>query len=164
MKHNYTKFLAGALVAISAMLSPVGVSAEQGVVVIAKDGSQTEMTLANVERIDIGESGITLRHSGGEPSEIAYTDLDRVLIGAEVNGVKDLVADGGIAVWPTRVTSTVNVTGITPGTAVSVHSIGGALVATATAGDDTASVDLSSAAPGVYIVTIGKHSVKIIKE
>lgn len=165
MKHNYTKLLVGALVAVSVAILSVDIHAEQGVVVISKDGTQKEVPLAHVHRIDIGDSGITLHHKAGNPSEVAYENLDRLLIGAELSGIKEIVADGSMAVWPTRVTSDINVTGATNGAPIKVYSTSGALVASSTVGaDSSATIDMSGVASGVYIITVGTHSVKFIKE
>lgn len=160
MKHFYKELLGAVLVSATVL----GAHAEQGIVVIAKDGSQTEVSMPKVQRIDIGDSGITLHQAGAGSVGIAYDDLDRILIGAEISAVKDIVATGEIAVWPTRVTDCVYITGISAGTVATAHSLGGIQAASATAGDDsTARLDLSQAPAGVYIINAGNHSVKVIK-
>lgn len=160
MKHFYKGLLGAVFVAATA----IGTHAEQGIVVIAKDGSQTEIAMPQVQRIDIGDSGITLHQADAGPSEIAYDNVDRLLIGAEISAVKNLVTESEIAIWPTRVTDHVYITGISTGTQATAHSLSGTQVAAATAGDDsTARLDLSQAPAGVYIINAGSHSVKVIK-
>ncbi|MCM1067091.1 MAG: T9SS type A sorting domain-containing protein [Muribaculaceae bacterium] len=162
---NYhIRHLIGAAIVAAAVAMPASAAAEKGVVVISADGTRTEATLADVQRIDIGKESLTLHHSGGQKHEVAFADLDRILIGAETSAVKDLIGRTDIAIWPTRTSSTVSATGLEPGCTFAAHSTAGALVAKATAdADGNATIDLSSAAAGVYIVSAGKHSVKIIK-
>ena len=161
---NYhIRHLFGAAIVAAAVAMPASALAEKGVVVISADGTRTEATLADVQRIEIGSESLTLHHAGGQHN-VAFADLDRILIGAETSAVKDLIGKGDIAIWPTRTSSTVSATGLEAGTIITAHSTAGALAAKATAdADGNATVNLSSAAAGVYIVSAGKHSVKIIK-
>lgn len=150
------------------MLPAVSLTAqEQGtaVVVIGKDGSRHEVMISDVDRIEFGELSFTLHRIAPEPcSAHAYADIDRILIGADRASVSDLTAGGNIAVWPTAVESTLNVAGTEPGTHIAVYDLGGALAASARTTADTASLDLSALTPGVYVVAVGKHTVKIIKK
>lgn len=165
MKIFLHRFGRGILFAGLALSATLGMNAEKGVILIDSDGNQRQMTLAEVKRVDIGTSGLTLHHVDGSSSAHEYANIDRLLIGAETTSVKNLMSDGEIAVWPTRTSSSVNVTGAKPATAVSVHSLNGALVCTAQADSEgSATVDLSSSNTGVYIITVGSHSVKIVKE
>ncbi|MDO4320238.1 MAG: hypothetical protein Q4C34_06635 [Bacteroidales bacterium] len=162
MKNPLKSLIGGAVMAIAVAL-PAVLHAEQSVVVVAADGTETVVTLADVQRIDIGAEGLTLHHAAGE-SSVAFADLDRVLIGAERAAVKDIMTGGDIAFWPTTTSTTVNVTGLAPGAHVTAHSLAGALVAAADADTDgNAVIDLTGAAGGVYIVSAADRSVKIIK-
>lgn len=165
MKIILQRFSRGLFLLSLALCAVLGAHAEKGVILIDSDGNQRQMTLAEVKRVDIGTSGLTLHHVDGSSSAHEYANIDRLLIGAETTSVKKLMAEGDIAVWPTRTSALVNVTGANPATTVTVHSLSGALVSSAqTDADGSATVDLSSSNTGVYIITIGSHSVKIVKE
>lgn len=147
-----------------ASLAPAASAAEKSVVVIAKDGTSKEVLLSAVQRIEIGSTGITLHHSEGETHAVEYANVDRVLIGAESAAIDGIVAKGNIAVWPTAVTSNVNIAGLANGAVAAVYSIDGRCIASQKAGQDgKISFDLSNAAAGTYIVKADKTSVKIVK-
>lgn len=165
MKIFLHRFGRGILLAGLALSATLGMKAEKGVILIDSDGNQRQMTLAEVKRVEIGTSGLTLQHVDGSSSAYEYANIDRLLIGAETTTVKNLMSEGEIAVWPTRTSSSVNITGAKQATTVSVHSLNGAPVCSTQADSDgSATVDLSSSNAGVYIITVGSHSVKIVKE
>lgn len=167
MKFCYKQLVGAVLVAFAGMAMPVDALAVQSVVVISTDGSKREVALADVTRIDIGQGKLTLHTSDGKSSDIAYESLDRMLIGAEsgVSGINSILSDGEIAIWPTLVTSDIHVSGVESGSVIAVYSAGGVKVASAKADDGgNASIDISGAVSGVYVVSAGKHSVKIMKK
>ena len=165
MKFCYKQLVGLTLVAFAAVAASVEASAVRSVVVISNDGTSREVALADVARIDIGQGKLTLHTTGGDSRDVPYESLDRMLIGAETSAVSSMLADGDIAIWPTLVTSDVNVTGLEGGGAVSVYSASGAIVATVAAdAEGNASIDMTGAASGVYVVSAGKHSVKIMKK
>lgn len=139
-------------------------NAGKGVVVISKDGNRHEVALSDVRRIDIGQTGVTVSHRDGESHERKFEEIDRILIGATVAGVKDVLADGDVAVWPTVTEGPVNIAGVAAGTEIAVYDLGGNMVAETVTEGDAATIDLSAAESGVYVVSLGKESVKVIKK
>lgn len=167
MKFCYRQLVGAMLVSIAAMAMPADALAERAVVVISKDGTTREVALADVARIDIGQGKLTLHTSAGEANDLAYESLDRMLIGADMgtSSISSILKDGEIAIWPTLVTSDIHVSGVEAGSTISVYSAGGVKVASAKADDEgNASIDISGAASGVYVVSAGNHSVKIMKK
>lgn len=163
MTRNIPKLMAAAVIAAAA-LWPAAAAAEKAVVVVASDGTTTEVVLGQVKRIEIGAASATLHHDGGS-HELAFADIDRIIIGSEAAAVKDLLKEGEFAVWPTQTAGPVNAVGLAPGTKLSAFSVAGALAGAATADSDgSASIDLSACQPGVYIISDGKNSVKIVKQ
>lgn len=138
-----------------------GALADQGVVVVSKDGTTMSLTLPEVKRIDIGAEGIVL-HSADASTPIAHADLDHIKIGTDVTGVKELLKPGDIAVWPTAVSDFVNITGLDIDAPVSVYSL-----------RSTRRISHRlrwlcpnrppRCSPGMYIVKAADTSVKIIK-
>lgn len=165
MKHCFTKLI-GMLMAVAAVSAlPVEANATgKAVVVISKDGSRQEVELQQVSRIDVGRESVTVNDRSGQATEHSFENIDRILIGADAAGVKELIADGGVAVWPTVTTGMVNVSGLEVGCDVAVFDVNGAKVAEATASDSTVTIDLSGNAGGVYVVAFGSQSVKVIKK
>ncbi|MBD5254291.1 MAG: T9SS type A sorting domain-containing protein [Barnesiella sp.] len=161
MKHIYTKMLCGLAFGASCVLSA---SADKGVVVISTDGSQYEVTLADVNRIEIGSTALTLQSKSGSGETVSYSDIDRVLIGAEVSAVQNIIAPDEVAVWPTVTTDLLNVTGLTAGAPVTVVDIKGATVLRTVANEGVTTLSLSQLPAGLYIVTVNTQSVKIIKK
>ena len=89
----------------------------------------------------------------------------QILIGDAVSGIISTLAEGELAVWPTVTDGTLNITGAQAGTAVNVFSVGGSLLLSAKVADDgSALLDLSPIPSGLCVVTVGRHSVKVIKK
>ena len=165
MNFQIKTLFGAAVIAFATIAAPLGHAGEKGVVVIAKDGTRPEAILPDIDRIDIGAASLTLHQLSGAKAEVAYADVDHILIGADVTAVKEIIKPGEIAVWPTKVTTSVNATGLEAGASMLVHNLNGQLIGSAIAGDEgTASIDLSAAAAGVYVVSAGKHTVKVIKQ
>ena len=143
-------------------------TAGKGVVVISKDGSRHEVALSDVRRIDIGQTGVTVNHRDGESHERKFEEIDRILIGSAVAGIEDVVKDGDVAVWPTVTDGPVNIAGLADGTQIEfknrVLGLAGNIIAEHVSQGDVAKIDLAAAVSGVYVVSFGKESVKVIKK
>ena len=136
MKRIYSKALCGLILGIACV---AGASAQEkkAVVVISTDGTQRQEALESI---------------------------DRILVGVEWNAIKELVAPGEIAVWPTAVTDVVNISGLSEGETVSIVDLKGATAAKAVANGTVTSVNLKNLPAGVYVLNAAKQSVKIIKK
>jgi len=154
-----------AMLALACMaVAAPGVRAEQSVQVIAKDGRTATVPLADVQRIDIGSDAVTIHSASSGEQKTPLADILRINIGVDASAVSSILNEGEIAVWPTQVSSTVNVAGLRPGTLVTVYTSAGTAVASAVASSDgSTSINLTQAAPGMYIVATDGRSVKIIK-
>ncbi len=133
-------------------------------IVLTKDGHSYETKMTDADRIEINAGNVVLSKKSGDSQSYAYGDIDRIKVWAASAGIGDITAAGNIAVWPKTVTETLNVAGAKSGTPIRVYTLGGVLVASATATDGTVCVDLGNAPAGYCIVSIGNKSVKIIKK
>ncbi|MBD5325738.1 MAG: T9SS type A sorting domain-containing protein [Bacteroides sp.] len=163
MKRIYSKALCGLILGIACV---AGASAQEkkAVVVISTDGTQRQEALESIDRIELGQTSLTLKTTGGENETIDYANIDRILVGVEWNAIKELVAPGEIAVWPTAVTDVVNISGLPEGETVSIVDLKGATAAKAVANGTVTSVNLKNLPAGVYVLNAAKQSVKIIKK
>lgn len=158
IKHLISAALIAAAALTAHAAGPIGVA------LLGADGSRTDTALADIDRVEIGTEGITV-HTLGEQHKVAYEDLDRLLIGIETNSVERILPDGGIAVWPTKVTDRLSVAGLADGDIVSVADLSGTVVATAKAdAEGHASLFLADSPAGVYVVYVKSFSTKIIKQ
>lgn len=157
-----------ALIAAAAALSGLSANAESlGVAVISTDGSVSSVEIEKIERIDILPEAIKIVQTGGEENSYSINDINRIDIGVKVtpSGIQQITNEGNIAVWPTAVTSTLNISGAKSDTPVQVFNAAGQCVANAkTTADTTLSLDLSNLPTGPYIVTVADKSIKIIKK
>lgn len=64
MKHFLTQILCGTVLTLAC--AGIAEAAEKAVVVISADGTQRQELLNNVDRIEIGETSLTLKTVGGE--------------------------------------------------------------------------------------------------
>lgn len=160
-----TKHLLYAFAGIAMLCAPFRLMAEKGVVIVGSDGSQIEHSLNNVVRIAVGTESVTLHHSSGDTHEMQFGDLDRILIGAQLSAIEKIMAPGDIAVWPTATTGAVNVAGAEAGTVVEIYNLEGKLTATSKVNENgAATLDISAATSGIYLVTTNGHTVKIVKK
>jgi len=90
MKHFLTQVLCGAALTLAS--AGLADAAEKAVVVISADGTQRQELLTNVDRIEIGETSLTLKTVGGETRTTAYDELDRVLIGTEYSAIQQITS------------------------------------------------------------------------
>lgn len=163
MNKTFKHFLSAVVIAAATALTAQA-AGPIGVAVLGADGSRTERALADIDRVEIGTDGVTV-HALGEQHKVAYEDLDRLLIGIKTSSVDRILPDGGIAVWPTKVTDRLSVAGLAEGDVVAVAALSGAVVATAKAdAEGHATISLADAAAGVYVVSVKSFSTKIVKQ
>lgn len=141
-----------------------GAFAADGIAVVKKDGTQTEVSFDRLARLDIGKDGVTVRNADGTSADIPYDGLSRIFIGVATTSAS-LPGTAAFAVYPTRTTGNVYVAGLPQGTTVSACSTAGVVAASASAGSDgNAVLNLAQAPSGIYLVSAAGKTVKIVKE
>ena len=151
---------------MAVMLIPASLHADEwGIAVIQTDGSVQQVKFTDIERIDIASQTLTLHTLQGKESEYAYSTLNRIDIGVPMQtvSIENITANGAIAVWPTLTKESINISGAPAGTRIMVYNPGGQVVATAVANGNMQTINLSASPAGLYIVSVGKHSTKIVK-
>lgn len=139
---------------------------EPGIAVIDTQGNRIEIAYTQLDRISLTVDGVQLveQQPAGTPQTVAYADLDRIMIGAQVNAVSKVTDDTALAVWPTVTDGLLYVKSIDDRT-VSITSMSGAqVVKTSVEAGSIATLDLSSLTAGVYLVKCGDNTIKIIKK
>lgn len=164
-KRKLSSIIRGSILAL--MLVPAATvfaaeATQSCVVVVERDGSNYEVAIPALGKIEFAGDGFTISHEG-TVKWFEYKDVDRILIGAEPNAISAIAAEGRLAVWPSPANGFVNVAGAPDGTEIKVFSTTGALVASAVSEDGQATVDLTQAPSGTLIVSVDSRSVKIIK-
>lgn len=162
MNKRLSRLAVTALLAASAVFTAM---AEKAVAIVAPDGTVSEISLEQLDRIEIGPDAVTVRDNAGNTEQHKISEIERINIGTEFSGIREIIAAGNTAVWPTETKSTVNVAGAKPSTPVNLYSIRGLLQAqTVTDSEGTALLSLDRLAPGLYILNIGNYTVKITKK
>lgn len=152
-----------AVPALAFLLAEVAFAAD-GIAVVKKDGSQTEVSFECLARLDIGKDGITVRNTDGTYADVPYAELSKILIGVATTSAS-LPDDAAFAIYPTRTTGNVYVAGLPQGTTVSACSTAGVIAASASADSDgNALLNLAQAPSGIYLVSAAGKTVKIVKE
>lgn len=168
MKRRLTTFfrltLLGAVMAVGSVFTMRAEERGEYIVVIPQSGEQYTVKMADVNRITLGEQEVVVSTNSGQTKSYGYGDVDRILIGANTDGILDITAGGNIAVWPTLVSSTLHIAGAEAGTPVKVFDVSGKPVAESKTTSDTLELNLESAPAGICIVCIGKHTVRIVKK
>ncbi|MBD5239360.1 MAG: T9SS type A sorting domain-containing protein [Bacteroidales bacterium] len=156
------KVLSTIILAASCLM---GASAEdKAVVIISTDGSQRREAIKDIDRIELGDKGVTLKLSDGKAEEFEFAAIDRILVNAEWDAIKNIAAEGEIAVWPTQTSGPVNISGLSNGQKITVSNLKGAAVISTVASDELTTISLASQPDGIYIVSVANQSVKIIKK
>lgn len=158
----------GRFLLLVALLLPCLLRADElGVAIIKTDGSVHHVELSDIERIDILSNTLIINTLQNKNPEYSYSDINRIDIGVSRSGdttsIEKHISDGSIAVWPTLAEESVNVAGAPVGTRIMVYTPEGRVVASAIATGNTSSINVSALSSGLYIVSIGKYSVKIVK-
>ena len=136
------------------------IAAEPGVTVGTRSGEGRAFTLSELKRIDIGSRiGVQLRD--GSTTEFEIPEITRITLG-DVTGI-ERTADDGITMKVFRQQRTVQIDGLADGGCVLVHDINGNRIACCTASEGSVTLNFSSRARGVYLITLpGGHTEKVI--
>ena len=162
MKHICTQMLCG--LALGAFCTfGAAADAEKGVIVISTDGNQVEASFAAIDRIEIGNSGLTLERRNGENTSMSFSDIDKILIGSELSGLRQIDSNDQFAVWPTVTDGELNISGLPAGETVTLLDVNGATVVPTSVAEGLNTLSIASLPAGIYIVSSNNKSVKIIK-
>ena len=129
------------------------------------------LTTQDGKSVFMNEVGYILYTDGSSTLSIVKTDNSIIEDVTNVNfakldatGISSAVLNNGISLLSNVVESSLTVTGCKEGQTITVVSAGGAVkVKTVTSGDHT-NVDVSRLASGVYMLNVGKTTVKFIKK
>lgn len=152
------------------VLSFMGAKAgEPGVTFLFKDGKKASFLFSTKPELKVGASELTLTATDvATPLSYTITDVEKFYFESNlvtaISGAK-AAADGSHPVFSCS-GGAVTVSGLKAGESVSVYNIGGIKVCGAIAGSDgCASVDISGAASGVYVISTGSGvSFKLLKK
>lgn len=164
---KYSSIVACAVFGLAALAPQTATCESVGVAIVKTDGTTHHVVFEDIDRIEIGSGSVTVHHATSATTTHDMADIERIDIGVSglSSGIADAVAEGSIAVWPTVVESSINIAGAVADTTVNVFSINGRNVASAkTDADGSASVNLAGLPAGHYIVAVGAHTVKIVKK
>ena len=150
------------------MLLFAGLSASaayRSVVVHRHDGTCVKISIDEAVKANIADGPLVFSSSKGfvslPVSEVWHWAFSSETVSDDVwSGV------GSVAVDTVEImcgSGSVDVLNLPPGGAVSLHALDGTMVAVATAdADGSCSIDSSSLTKGIYMLTYGNHSIKIL--
>ena len=129
------------------------------------------MTTQDGKSVFMNEVGYILYTDGSFTMSIVKTDNSTIenvtkvsFAQLDATGISKVVVNNGISLLSNVVESSLTVTGCKEGQIITVVSAGGAVkVKTVTSGNHT-NVDVSHLTSGVYILNVGKTTVKFIKK
>ena len=129
------------------------------------------LTTQDGKTVFMNQVGYILYTDGSSTMSIVKTDNSTIedvtkvsFAKLDATGISNVVAKDGISLLSRVVEGSLTVTGCKEGQTVTVVSAGGAVkVQTVTSGDHT-DVDVSRLASGVYMLSVGKTTVKFIKK
>lgn len=147
---NFKRALAAGILIASGLMA---VRADEArLIITTKSGTTAEFLIADSPVITYQDNLLTVTGGGSEISVEADAVGSFDFVSSEGSGVETVTVDGS------------RFSGLRPGSAVHVYTADGRLAATFIADDsESASVDLSGLAPGVYIVRTPDASFKIKK-
>ena len=129
------------------------------------------LTTQDGKSVFMNQVGYILYTDGSSTMSIVKTDNSTIedvtkvsFAKLDATGVSSAVADNGVSLLSRVVEGCLTITGCKEGHTVTVVSAGGAVeLQTVTSGDRT-NVDVSRLASGVYMLNVGKTTVKFIKK
>ena len=130
---------------------------EPGVTFLFSNGQKVSFTFTSEPEIVVGNDGITISYSNSNSLSFTFADVQRFYFEENIEtGIHDVNA--GSAAGPAfgYNNGVITVCGLKAKESVSVYSIGGSKVCETKAGSDgCASVDISGAVGGVYVISTG---------
>ena len=153
---------------LSALLfcgAALSAAAQDGKVeVLMMDGSSHVVQLSQVAKLEV--SGDDMKLVGSDGNAVAthkIADVSRINLTPSTTAIASVNGKGNATVTLRTDGYTVTADGLADNAALEVYTAGGALVAKAVARDGKASIDLSAAAAGAYVVKAGGKSLKMVK-
>lgn len=139
---------------------------EQGVTFLFRNGTKASFAFSAKPCLAMTADGISVTAVGENTATFLFSDVQRYYFEdislSSIKAVKDQWASSPVFRYAN---GAVTVQGMKPGERVSVATVSGALVSTASADDQgTAQVDLSASPKGMYVIgTASGVSYKIVK-
>jgi len=128
-------------------------------IVLTADGNETQYAVSDVQKIVFASSTMTVELKSGENR----TDVSRVSF-KDMTGIETPKQESSISVFPNPVVETLTVSGVKKGTVINVFDLGGGLLKTVAAQENTATINVASLQKGIYLLQIDKQTVKFIKK
>ena len=143
-----------------AMASGAAQALEPSLTVVYSEGEPTVYAIADMKRIEVGETGITVVTKSAAV-DLALSDFKRLELGlSDITGLTDAELQSmGFAI----VDGIINVTNAPASAQVNVYSMSGMLVfASQCDSDGNATINASSLPTGAYVMIINKFTKKFI--
>lgn len=137
--------------------------ADRGVIIIDKTGNKYEIAFPQLNKISVGQK-VSVENKSGETVDYDYSEIDRIMIGAETSGIKEAIKDARLAVWPTIFDNEINVSGSEASQQIVIYNLEGKVVLTAHGSESVTTIDTSRLSSGYYVLQTGSQSVKIMKK
>ena len=139
-----------------------------GVTFLFTNGQKASFTFASKPEIAVGDNGITISSSNSASVSYTFANVHKFYFEDDVvdAGIKDVKTTSATYPVFNCNNGVITVSGLKASERVSVYSIGGSKVVEAKANNDgKASIDISDAAKGAYVVSTGSGvSFKLLKK
>ena len=129
------------------------------------------LTTQNGKSVFMNEVGYILYTDGSSTMSIVKTDNSTIenvtkvsFAQLDATGISKVVVNNGISLLSNVVESSLTVTGCKEGQIITVVSVGGAVKVKAVTSGNHTNVDVSHLTSGVYMLNVGKTTVKFIKK
>lgn len=144
-------------------------AAESGVTFLFNDGTTASFAFSSRPKIVVSQDGLIVSAHGRGDASYQFADVRRYYFVSDIDAGIDSVRGGGASSAVCRPVfryafGIVAVSGMRRGESLRAYSVGGAAVGAAVAdADGNASIDLSGAAHGIYVISTGSGvSFKVI--
>jgi len=154
------KFLLGVVLLLAGQLSADTVVPT---LVVTSGGSDTSYTLADVQEIALNnDATMTVIGSGDIGTIPGVTNLS---FGSKtITGIKTLYPEASVYVFPNPVQTNLMISGVDKDVKIKLFNLGGTLLQTIPAQENSTTVDVSSLQPGLYLLQIGERTLKFMKQ
>ena len=140
---------------------------ESGVTFLFANGQKASFAFASKPEINVGDDGITITSSNTDSISYTFAEVQRFYFEDDLEtGIQEVNAESASCPVFSYKEGAVTVSGLNAAEQVSVFTVGGSKVGEAKADNaGCASIDISGADSGVYVVsTGGRVSFKLLKK
>jgi len=133
---------------------------EWRIITLSADGAEATYALTEVQKIVFENDAMTVNMKSGSDA----TGISSVSFVPAQVGVEPLKSESSVFVFPNPVKTNLTVAGVDKNVRINLLDLKGAVLQSVISQDNSTDIDVSSLQQGLYLLQVGKQTVKFIKQ